>query len=180
MISVDLTGTSGPWVVFVPQKTAEIDRQLSGLKAKGGRVYHFDSADLMTEQGVYRAFAEVLQFPGYFGRNWDALVDCLDDLCGAVTGGVGIACVIHEADRLLEAEHFPLLVSVLCQGADRANSAVDLDGMPLDRPALAEHFVLEFHDFDPDKVVAQVAQPDLIVTTGVGFVAAALNPEEWH
>ncbi|MGW0910886.1 barstar family protein [Streptomyces sp. NPDC002784] len=63
--------------------------------------------------GIYDTFAEALLFPGYFGRNWDAMVDCLDDLCGAVTGGVGVAAVIGEADRLLEAEHFPLFVSVL-------------------------------------------------------------------
>ncbi|MGW0868784.1 barstar family protein [Streptomyces sp. NPDC002611] len=180
MTSFDITGTSEPWVIFVPQGQAGIHQQLSGLESKGGRVHRFDSRDLMTEEGIYRSFAEVLQFPGYFGRNWDALVDCLDDLCGEVTGGVGIAGVIHDADRVLEAEHFPLFVSVLCQGADRANSAVDLDGFPLDRPAVAEHFVFEFHEFDPEKVALRIEQPDLTVTTGDAFVAAALNPDEWH
>ncbi|MEV2193103.1 barstar family protein [Streptomyces phaeochromogenes] len=180
MTGFDITGTSAPWVVFVPQGAAEVRRQLAGLEAKGGHVHHFDSRELMTEQGIHRSFAEVLQFPGYFGKNWDALMDCLDDLCGAVTGGVGIAGVVHDADLLLEAEHFPLFVSVLCQGADRANSAVDLDGFPLDRPAIAEHFVLEFREFDREKVALRVGQPDLTVTTGDGFVAAALNPEEWH
>ncbi|WP_078492349.1 barstar family protein [Streptomyces yerevanensis] len=180
MTSFDITGTSEPWVVFVPQGVAEVHRQLSSFEANGGRIHHFDSRDLMAEQGIYRSFAEVLQFPDYFGRNWDALVDCLDDLCGAVTGGVGIVGVIHDADRLLEAEHFPLFVSVLCQGADRANSAVDLDGFPLDRPAIAEHFILEFREFDREKVALRVGQPDLTVTTGDRFVAAALNPDEWH
>jgi hypothetical protein len=180
MTGFDITGTSEPWVIFVPRGAAEVHRQLTALEAKGGRIHRFDADDLMTERGIYRSFAEVLQFPGYFGQNWDALVDCLDDLCGAVTGGVGIAGVIHDADRLLEAEHFPLFVSVLCQGADRANSAVDLDGFPLDRPAIAEHFVLEFREFDAEKVALRVGQPDLTVTTGAGFVAAALNPEEWH
>jgi hypothetical protein len=63
----------------------------------------------MTEDGIYRSFAEVLRFPGYFGRNWDAMVDCLDDLCGEVTSGVGITGVIRGADRLLETEHFPVI-----------------------------------------------------------------------
>ncbi|MBV1939936.1 barstar family protein [Streptomyces sp. BV286] len=180
MNAFDITGTSAPWVVFVPQGASEVQEQLARLEAKGGRVHRFDARDLTTEQGIHRAFAEVLQFPGYYGRNWDALVDCLDDLCGAVTGGVGIAGVIHDADLLLEAEHFPLFVSVLCQGADRANSAVDLDGFPLDRPAVAEHFVLEFRDFDRERIALRVGQPDLVVTTGDGFVAAALDPDEWH
>ncbi|MFH9062182.1 barstar family protein [Streptomyces coeruleorubidus] len=180
MTSFDITETAEPWVVCVPQGEAAVHRQLSRLEAKGGRVHHFDSRGLMTEDGLYRSFAEVLQFPGYFGRNWDALVDCLDDLCGTVTGGVGIVGVIRDADRLLEAEHFPLFVSVLCQGADRANSSVDLDGFPLDRPAIAEHFVFEFRDFDREKVTQRIEQNDLTVTTGDNFVAAALDPEEWH
>lgn len=170
-----------PWVVLVQEESAEVRRQLSELAEKGGRVHHFDARDLMTAQGVFRAFAETLRFPGYFGGNWDALVDCLGDLCGEVTGGgAGIAGVVHGADLLLRTEHFPLFVSVLCQGADRANSAVDLDGDPLDRPAVAAHFFLEFRNFDGEKIAAHVEQPDLIVTLGDGFVRAALNPEEWH
>jgi RNAse (barnase) inhibitor barstar len=180
MTGFDITGTSEPWAIFVPQGEPGVHQQLSRLEAKGGHVYRFESRDLTTEEGICRSFAEALRFPGYFGRNWDALVDCLDDLCGEVTGGVGIAGVVQDADRLLEAEHFPLFVSVLCQGADRANSVVDLDGFPLDRPAIAEHFVFEFRDFDREKVASRVAQRDLTVTTGDTFVAAALNPEEWR
>jgi hypothetical protein len=167
------------WVLFVPRGTAEVRRRLAELEERGGRVHHFDAGDLLTEWGIYATFADVLRFPGYFGRNWDALVDCLDDLCGAVTGGVGMAGVIHDAERLLAAEHFPLFMSVLCQGADRANSAVDLDGCPLDRPALDVHFVFEFRDFDPQAIARRVEQRDLTVTVGDGFVAAGLDPEEW-
>ncbi|MFG2649813.1 barstar family protein [Streptomyces sp. NPDC048436] len=180
MTGFDVTGTSAPWVVFAPRGTAEVQRQLSALQAKGGQVHRFHASDLMTEQGIHHAFAQALQFPGYYGRNWDALVDCLDDLCGAVTGRVGIAGVIHGADPLLEAEHFPLFVSVLCQGADRTNSAVDLDGFPLDRPAVAEHFIFEFDAFDQERIAGKVRQPDLVVTEGEGFVAAQLDPDEWH
>ncbi|MGC0330209.1 hypothetical protein RKD23_003199 [Streptomyces sp. SAI-170] len=168
------------WVVFfVPRGTAGVRRRMAELEERGGRVHRFDAGDLLTERGIYDTFAEVLRFPGYFGRNWDALVDCLDDLCGEVTGGVGAAGVIHDADLLLEAEHFPLFVSVLCQGADRANSAVDLDGCPLDRPAVEECFVFEFRDFDPQAIARRVEQRDLDVSVGDGCVAAGLDPEEW-
>ncbi|WP_432081752.1 barstar family protein [Streptomyces sp. WAC 04229] len=150
------------------------------MQGKGGRCYSFDSRRLLDERGIHQAFSEALRFPNYYGNNWDALVDCLDDLCEEVTGGIGIVGVIQGADRLLEVEYFPLFVSVLCQGADRANSAVDLDGLPLDRPAIAEHFVFEFREFDPGRVARLVEQPDLIVSQGDGFVAACLDPAEWH
>ncbi|WP_346010919.1 barstar family protein [Streptomyces sp. SID5606] len=120
----------------------------------------------MDEPGIHQSFAEALRFPGYYGNNWDALVDCLDDLCAEVTGGSGIVGVIQAADRFLDADHFPLLVSVLRQGAERANSSLDLDGFPLDRPAIAEHFVFEFRAFDPGRGVRLVEQPDLILTQG--------------
>ncbi|WP_282083516.1 barstar family protein [Streptomyces tendae] len=180
MASFDITSTSEPWVVFTPHGSAVVQEQLSRLEGNGGRCYSFDARRLLSEQGIHQSFAETFRFPGYYGHNWDALVDCLDDLCGEVTGGVGVAGVIQEADRLLEADHFPLFVSVLCQGADRANSSVDLDGFPLDRPAVSEHFVFEFREFDPGKVRRRVEQRDLIVTQGDGFVAASLDPEEWH
>jgi hypothetical protein len=88
---------------------------------------------------VFTAFARTLEFPGYFGRNWDALVDCLDDLHGSWHGGRGVAVVIRDVDLLLDAGHLRLFVSVLCQAAARANSAVDSDGEPWDRPAIAQH-----------------------------------------
>ncbi|MGW7338040.1 barstar family protein [Streptomyces sp. NPDC054808] len=169
-----------PFVVFGPSGALRVPAGADGLEAAGGRVHHFDSRELVTEQGIHRAFAEVLQFPGYYGANWDALVDCLSDLCGEVTGGVGIVGVPHDADLILDADHFPLLVSVLCQAADRANASADLDGFPSDRPALSEHFHFEFRDFDPENIALRVRQPDLIVTTGADHVAAALNPEVWH
>lgn len=180
MTDFDITSTVEPWVVFTPQGSVALQEQLALLESKGGSCYYFDSRGLLEEQGVHRSFAEALRFPGYYGRNWDAMVDCLDDLCEEVTGGTGVVGVIQEADRLLELDYFPLFVSVLCQGADRANSAVDLDGFPLDRPAISEHFVFQFVDFDADKIRGLVEQPDLIVTQGENFVTAALNPEEWH
>lgn len=162
----DITEPSNPLVLFVPAGDASVRRQLAALEAKGGQVRHFHARDLTTPRDIYRAFAETLLFHGYFGWNWDAMVDCLGDLCGAVTGsGVGVAGVIREADALLPADHFPLFVSVLCQGADRAEES--------------EHFVFEFREFDRDEIVRRVAQPDLTVTVGEHFVGAALNPEEW-
>ncbi|WP_419796423.1 barstar family protein [Streptomyces fuscus] len=163
-----------------PSGAPEVCRRLGELEARGGRVRRVDSVGLMTEIGVYGTFAELLQFPAYFGCNWDAMVDCLDDLCGAVTGGVGVAVVIEGADRLLEAEHFPLFVSVLCQGADRANSAVDLDGFPLDRLAIEQYFVFEFGEFDAERITRRLEQPDLTVAKGHGCVSAVLDPAVWH
>ncbi|WP_373466729.1 barstar family protein [Streptomyces umbrinus] len=43
----------------------------------------------MTEQGIHRSFAEVLQFPDYFGRSWDALVDSVSWIVRRSRSGLG-------------------------------------------------------------------------------------------
>ncbi|MEV0094307.1 barstar family protein [Streptomyces sp. NPDC050738] len=179
MVSFDANSTRGPWVIFGPSDAKEFREQLDALQAAGGQVHHFQARDLLTERELFRVFAEKLEFPGYFGQNWDALVDCLDDLCAAVTGGVGMAGVIHDADMLATAEHLRLFVSVLCQAADRANSDVDLDGDPLDRPAIAEHFIFLLDEADVTDLTARIEHTDLVVTEEGQFLTVALNPDAW-
>ncbi|MBK6013489.1 barstar family protein [Streptomyces sp. MBT53] len=134
MTAYDFTRREEPWVVIAPQGDQLLARQLVALEERGGLVFRVPAEELATPEGVFAAFARTLEFPGYFGRNWDAMVDCLDDLHGSWHGGRGIAVVIDDADLLLEADHLRLFVSVLCQAAARANSAVDSDGDPWDRP----------------------------------------------
>ncbi|MEU3088776.1 hypothetical protein ABZ703_20565 [Streptomyces massasporeus] len=79
--------------------------------------------------------------------------------------------------------HMPITGSVtvsLVGGRNERGEPLSNRCFPLDRPAIAEHFVFEFREFDREKVAARIEQPDLIVTPGDGFVAAALDPDEWH
>jgi hypothetical protein len=142
-------------------------------------VHDFQARDLLREGGIFRTFAEKLKFPNYFGWNWDAMVDCLDDLCLEITGGVGMVGVINEAESLIDSEDLELFISVLCQGAARANSEVDLDGDPLDRPAIAQHFIFLSKDFDAVEFASRVGNPDLTFVVDGEFVTATLNPEVW-
>jgi hypothetical protein len=176
----DLGGREPPWVVFAPQDSTVVRTQLGTLSARGGRIHHFDARSFRDAAEVFRAFARELGFPGYFGHNWDALVDCLDDLCAAATDGVGLAGVIRHADALFDAPFLRTFVSVLCQGAARANSAVDLDGEPLHRPAIVEHFVFLLDDLAPGEWGARIEHDDLVVREEPGgFVTVTLNPEVW-
>ncbi len=73
-----------------------------------------------------------------------------------------------------------LFVSVLCQGAARANSAVDLDGDPLDRPAIVQHFVFLLDKLDASDCTAAIDHPDLVVTDYAEYTTVTLNPEVWY
>jgi hypothetical protein len=45
-------------------------------------------------------FAEVLGFPGYYGRNLDALIDCLTDADDPEAGMIDAALVVPPGDVL--------------------------------------------------------------------------------
>lgn len=55
---------------------------------------------MRTSQGVLDEFAAALQFPAYFGENWDALDETLNDL-EWLHGGAA-ALLILEAEQLLQ------------------------------------------------------------------------------
>lgn len=52
-------------------------------------------------QPVFDAFARALAFPDWFGRNWDALEDCLTDLSWRAGGGHVLLMEGNGAERML-------------------------------------------------------------------------------
>lgn len=54
-------------------------------------------ADARTRDGLFDVLAAALALPGHFGRNWDALADCLTDLVSTAP----LTIVLDDADHLL-------------------------------------------------------------------------------
>ena len=44
------------------------------------RVVRLDGLHIRTKRELLNALANALEFPDYFGRNWDALDECLGDI----------------------------------------------------------------------------------------------------
>jgi RNAse (barnase) inhibitor barstar len=65
-------------------------KEIERLKQdKGTKVFAFDGDRIVDSTSLFQEFATVMQFPEYFGHNWDALNDCLTELDG------------HEVDRYI-------------------------------------------------------------------------------
>ncbi|MBZ9595860.1 MULTISPECIES: barstar family protein [Streptomyces] len=180
MAPFDLSRPLTPWVVFGPRTSPVFDEQLSDLVRAGGRVHSLDARGLTDQVSTCDAFAELLGFPGYFGRNWDALVDCLDDLHPHVTGGVGIAVVVQGADALLGSLDLKVFMTSLCLAADRANTEVDPDGEPRNQPVVIEHFVFLLDEVKADEFAPLIEDPDLVVSAEGDFLTVALDLAVWR
>jgi RNAse (barnase) inhibitor barstar len=77
------------------------------------RVALLQGGEPATAAGFFRAVAASLEFPDYFGGNWDALDECLSDLAWIPEPAVLV--VIRDADRLLAnaPEDWRILLDIL-------------------------------------------------------------------
>ncbi|MFD6969068.1 barstar family protein [Streptomyces sp. NPDC059979] len=180
MTFFDVAKPETPWVIFGPREAVEFKEQTAALRAAGGRVYEVHARDLTDEAGVLGAFARAVGVPGYCGWNWDALVDCLDDLHETVTGGVGIVMVVHGADVLLGADRLKVFMMVLCLAADRANTEVDPDGDLRNQPVVIEHFVFLLDEVRAEEFAAGIEDPDVVVRVEGDFLTVALDLAVWR
>jgi RNAse (barnase) inhibitor barstar len=91
-------------------------RRLRGRKMRTALFYEFSSA---------------LQFPSYFGENWNALDECLHDL--EWLPARAILLVISEADELLSDradEDLRIILEILSSVADGLADPSGIQGMP--------------------------------------------------
>lgn len=52
----------------------------AALRSLGIHLATIDGASISTKRGLFEALQAALQFPDYFGFNWDAVNECLRDL----------------------------------------------------------------------------------------------------
>src|SRR5882757_8931870 len=92
-----LASTTGPWVVVTTSDDQTLASQLAAFDTSGGVIRHVDAVKMATENELFREFAQVLGFQDYFGYNWDAMVDCLDDLHGDWHGHRNVVVIVDNA-----------------------------------------------------------------------------------
>jgi hypothetical protein len=131
-----LASPRGPWVHLLVARDAAaalppppdgfVRRDLAGARCA-------------TRDALLDAIAGALAFPAHFGRNWDALEDCLTDLSWLPARGYWL--VVTAADRLLagEAEGYRTFIDLLGDvGRAWGRRATGHPG----RPAVPFHTVL--------------------------------------
>ena len=123
-----LTKPAAPHLHLLIAPQAAASTALLALRQQSIAVRFVRGGKAATKQALLDELSAALQFPSYFGNNWDACADCLRDLSWLDHSG-GIAVVFTDADRLLidaGEPAFKTLLAVLTETAkhwDKTNAA---------------------------------------------------------
>jgi hypothetical protein len=182
MDSPTLTDRRSPWVIITTSDDPWTSSAEAELRRRGGVVIRLDGRQLLDPTSVFRTFAERFHFPGYFGHNWDALIDCLQDWHAHGYDGVpDIAILVDHADGLLETDFVEVLISSLAVAAWHVNLRLDADGIRIDdETPFTMHTVLLLDQTTPAAFLpATAAGTDIIASMQDGRLTTTLDPTEW-
>ena len=88
----------------------EGQREIQLCKDRGFSAIQIDVAGVQQKQELLAKIASAMNFPDYFGKNWDALVDCLRDL--SWLSPKGVLLVLENSKELW---HQPMLAGSLVE-----------------------------------------------------------------
>lgn len=69
--------SKGAILIVAPEKSRAI---VDTFVAKEYTVISLNGAEIKSKEELFRYLSQAMKFPKYFGSNWDALEECLNDL----------------------------------------------------------------------------------------------------
>ncbi|THF63633.1 hypothetical protein E6C76_13645 [Pseudothauera nasutitermitis] len=97
---------------------SDVAALLEAAQAIGARVARVDLSAVADKAGLLDALAAALDFPGWFGRNWDALADCLGDLSWVDAAQVVVLLEHAETLRGAAPDDYATLLEICAEAAD--------------------------------------------------------------
>ncbi|MBI5027084.1 MAG: barstar family protein [Nitrospirae bacterium] len=99
----NLLSPKKPWIHLVKCSEREVDNFSNYLISQAVAVVRvLRGKRCTTKSGLFDEFASALQFPYYFGENWDAFDECLSDL--EWLKGNAYIFLISQANEILSKE----------------------------------------------------------------------------
>lgn len=128
-----------------------------------------------SDQELFDQAADALEFPSYFGRNWDAFDECFGDLLDVTDGGMGHAFGGRErrAERVLDlrVHHAEHLLEDGWSQALRVLLEIFREDLSADDRPDGIHAFADFH-------ATFVCAPDALESFRRRLTAAGLRPED--
>ena len=148
-LGAHLQSTKPPWTGLLVLKAGQ--RAESVVKAPDGFVRRvIRGSKCRSASGLFAEMAEALEFPDYFGHNWDALEECLADL--EWLSGRGYVLLFTNAELILpgDEEEFATFLEVLSDAGE--SWASGQGGQHIKRPT-PFHAVLAVSERDKSKLI---------------------------
>ena len=133
-----------PYFHIVGIKKSEFHRLFwmnESFECEGTVVKQIAGNKCATLDGLFAEFAEVLQFPDYFGNNWAAFDECLNDLDWLP--GEAYLLLIEDADQVITISDnsFKIFIEILKRSVNEWTEGRNYDGFPT--PATPFHVVFQ-------------------------------------
>jgi hypothetical protein len=109
---------------------------------------------MRTAPQLFDEFAAALQFPYYFGENWNALLECVTDL-GWLPDGACVLLILN-ATQLLENEPVESLAVFFDTLGVAAEEWTASEKGPLERPGRPFHVVFQCSSAEEDAFLVRV------------------------
>ena len=116
-----IRSAKGPWVALLVVKKGQRPEKLIPCP-DGFSMNVLRGVKCRTASGLFAEFAGVLDFPDYFGHNWDALEECLMDL--EWRPAKGYVLLVMDAEQVLvrDEEEYATFLEVLCDAGEAWSS----------------------------------------------------------
>jgi RNAse (barnase) inhibitor barstar len=89
----------------------------AAARANGFRAVRVDLADCDDKEAVLATLGTALEFPDWFGQNWDALADCLTDLSWCQAPGYVLVFSGSSNFAAVAPDDFDTLIEILSQAS---------------------------------------------------------------
>ena len=148
MLSLEhLQSTDPPWVELVVLKGGQTGDHLP-RQIRGYVVVTFEGKNCATRSEILAEFGKMLSFPSYYGRNWDALNECITDMEWMPASGYLIYLTDAHLVLLNDDHNYEIFVSVM-KSAGEEWSIPQAGEWP--RPAIPFHVLLLVDEKDKSK-----------------------------
>lgn len=136
-----LNNSAKSGVCHVSQR--DLSRLLTAASASSLAVRRIDLEGVCDKEALFDCLSSALSFPEWFGRNWDALADCLSDLSWLPASGYVLALEHVEELQTRQRDDFNIAMQVCSAAADLWHEKgvpfwVLLDASVKDMPAFAD------------------------------------------
>lgn len=123
-LTTHIQSTKAPWTSLLVLKSGQRAESLCEVP-RGFVLKVMKGGKCRTTAGLFDEFAQVLNFPDYFGQNWDALEECLADL--EWLPAKGYVLLFTAAEKILpdEEEDYATFLEVMSDAGEAWGSGMD-------------------------------------------------------